>query len=270
MSLDLTGTTVIVTGAAGGLGSVMSLGLAALGATVAAFDLPSADARIAELLAASRRQGNQARIHAFPCDVTNPDQCDSAVAASAAQLGAIHGLVNCAGLGPQDLTSRDPGKRLKFFEISPEMWRSRMETNINGAFFMARAVVPRFLAQRGGKVVNVTTSYHTMVASLGSPYGPSKAALEAATLAWSRDLEGTGVTVNVLIPGGAADTRMVPVQLSPDRAALVQPKVMVAPIQWLMSRQSDGVTGRRFIGKDWDTALDPSAAAAKAGGPAAW
>jgi len=109
-----------------------------------------------------------------------------------------------------------------------------------------------------------------MVRGLGSPYGPSKAALEAATLAWSRDLDGTGVTVNVLIPGGAADTRMVPVAIAPDRAALVQPKVMVAPIQWLMSRHSDGVTGRRFIGKDWDPALDPAAAAAISGAPAAW
>ena len=270
MPLDLTGTTVIVTGAAGGLGSVMSLALAVLGARVAAFDLPSADDRMDQLMAASRRQGNEARIQPFHCDVTSPSQCDSAVTAAIAQCGMVHGLVNCAGLGPQDLTSPDPGRLLKFFEVSPELWRSRMDTNANGAFFMARAVAPRLIAQGRGKIVNVTTSYQTMVRGLGSPYGPSKAALEAATLAWSRDLDGTGVTVNVLIPGGAADTRMVPVQVAPDRAALVQPQVMAAPIQWLMSRQSDGVTGRRFIGKDWDPALDPTAAAAKASAAAAW
>jgi 3-oxoacyl-[acyl-carrier protein] reductase len=109
-----------------------------------------------------------------------------------------------------------------------------------------------------------------MVAPGISPYGPSKAGLEAASASWAKDLEGTGVTVNVLVPGGAANTRMVPPEAMPDRARLVQPAVMVAPIQWLMSRHSDGVTGRRFIGKDWDPALDPATAAAAAGAPAAW
>jgi len=63
---------------------------------------------------------------------------------------------------------------------------------------------------------------------------------------------------------------MVPLEVAPDRAKLVQPEVMRAPIQWLMSRQSDGVTGMRFIGKEWDPSLDPNEAAAKVGKPAAW
>ena len=63
---------------------------------------------------------------------------------------------------------------------------------------------------------------------------------------------------------------MVPVEVAPDRDKLVQPEVMRAPIQWLMSRQSDGVTGKRFIGKEWDPRLDPNEAAQKVGKPAAW
>lgn len=56
---------------------------------------------------------------------------------------------------------------------------------------------------------------------------------------------GTGVTVNVLVPGGAADTPMVPQFAAPDRSKLISPEVMVAPMVWLMSRASDGVTARR-------------------------
>jgi NAD(P)-dependent dehydrogenase (short-subunit alcohol dehydrogenase family) len=101
-----------------------------------------------------------------------------------------------------------------------------------------------------------------------SPYGPSKAGLEAATAVWAKDLSGTGVTVNALLPGGAANTRMVPKEEAPDRTKLVQPEAMMAPIVWLMSQASDGVTGRRFVARDWDPALAPGAASAMAGAPA--
>jgi 3-oxoacyl-[acyl-carrier protein] reductase len=101
-----------------------------------------------------------------------------------------------------------------------------------------------------------------------SPYGPSKAALEAATAVWAKDLASTGVTVNALLPGGPANTRMIPAHEASDRSKLVQPEVMMAPIVWLMSSASDGVTGRRFVAKDWDRSLDPRAAAEKAGAAA--
>ena len=86
----------------------------------------------------------------------------------------------------------------------------------------------------------------------GAPYGPSKAALESATVIWARDLVGTGVTVNALAPGGPANTRMIPKSEVGDRSTLIQPEVMMAPIVWLMSARSDGVSGRRIIAKEWD------------------
>jgi 3-oxoacyl-[acyl-carrier protein] reductase len=106
--------------------------------------------------------------------------------------------------------------------------------------------------QGWGRIVNIETSLFTMMMDGFSPYGPSKAALESETVIWSKDLDGTGVTVNALAPGGPADTRMIPRNEVGDRSALVQPEVMVAPIIWLMSPQSDGVTGRRIIAKEWN------------------
>jgi 3-oxoacyl-[acyl-carrier protein] reductase len=104
-----------------------------------------------------------------------------------------------------------------------------------------------------------------------SPYGVSKAAIETETLIWSKDLDGTGVTVNSLIPGGAADTQFVHMasrkELAAIGRALLPPSVMVAPIVWLASPLSDGVTGARFVGKLWDESLPPNDAAAKAREP---
>jgi 3-oxoacyl-[acyl-carrier protein] reductase len=86
----------------------------------------------------------------------------------------------------------------------------------------------------------------------------------------AKDLQDTGVTVNVLVPGGPAATRMMPefVDTAPER--LISPEVMAAPIVWLLSSASDGVTGRRFRANAWNPALDPREAAKVAGAPAAW
>jgi 3-oxoacyl-[acyl-carrier protein] reductase len=267
---DLNGTTVMVTGAAGGLGRVICLALLEAGAGVAALDIARGDAAMADLAGQAASRGAGARLHPVRCDVTDANQAEAAVNATVAHFGAVHGLVNVAGLGPQELESNDPGRRLKFYELRVDLLRGRVETNFLGAFIMARAVAPRLVSQKRGKIVNVTTSYGTMVREYLTLYGPSKAALEAATLIWSRDLADSGVTANVLVPGGAADTNMVPLEVEPNRGKLIKPSVMAAPIQWLMSRHADGITGRRFIGKDWDPALDGAVAAQRAGAPAAW
>jgi len=265
---DLSGTVVIVTGAAGGLGSNMSVALVEAGASVAAFDLESSGRAMDELLAAARERQAGNRITPFWCDVRNPAQVESAVAAAVAAFGHVDGLVNNAGLGP--VYHPKTFQRLRFYEIEVEAWTSRIETNLTGAFIVSHAVAPRLVAQRRGKIVNVTTSFSTMTGEWMTPYGMAKAGLEAATSAWAKDLAGTGVTVNVLVPGGAANTRMVPREVEPDRAKLVDPAVMRAPIQWLMSRQSDGVTGKRFIGREWDPNLAPDEVAKAVGKPAAW
>ena len=86
----------------------------------------------------------------------------------------------------------------------------------------------------------------------------------------AQELDGTGVTANVLVPGGAADTRLVSRTAAPDRSKLISPDVMVAPLLWLCSNASDGITGQRFIGAKWDTNVPPEQAAKKAGAPMAW
>jgi NAD(P)-dependent dehydrogenase (short-subunit alcohol dehydrogenase family) len=262
---------VIVTGAARGMGRAMTLALAAAGVRVAAADLASSRNEMREVLDIARRQGVGDRIISVECDIARWQDCTGTVQTAIDRFGALHGLVNNAGIAvPDEELASGRARRRRFYQHDTDAWRRVIDTNVTGSFQMAKAIAPTLVAQGWGRIVNVTTSATTMVLEGFSPYGPSKAALEAATVIWSKDLAHTGVTVNALVPGGPGNTRMVPHTEAPDRATLVQPEAMMAPIVWLMSAQSDGITGRHFVAKLWDANLDPSAAAEKAGAPAGW
>src|SRR6201987_4820251 len=86
----------------------------------------------------------------------------------------------------------------------------------------------------------------------------------------AKDLAGTGVTVNVLVPGGVTNTAMVPLEAGFDRAEMIQPAVMAPPLNWLVSDAASGVTGRRFLAVHWDPTRPPEKAPPKAGPPFAW
>jgi 3-oxoacyl-[acyl-carrier protein] reductase len=262
---------VFVTGAARGMGRAMTLALAGAGVRVAAADLSSSRAAMDEMLAAARRQGSAERIVPVDCDITRWENCTAAVRAATERFGALHGLVNNAGIAvPDDDLASGRARRRRFYEHEADAWHHVIDTNVNGTFRMTKTVAPLLVAQGWGRIVNVTTSFTTMQLEGFSPYGPSKAALEAATVIWAKDLAGTGVTVNVLVPGGAGNTRMIPQHEVADRTKLVQPEVMMAPIVWLMSSASDGITGRRFVANQWNPALAPQLAAEQAGAPAGW
>ena len=140
----------------------------------------------------------------------------------------------------------------------------------DGTLTLANAVVPEMMREGWGRIVNVTTSLGTML-NAGSPtYGPSKAALEALSAIMAKDLDGTGVTVNVLVPGGITNTPMVSDEAGFERAKMIQPEVMGPPLVWLVSDAAVKVIGRRFLAVDWDASLPPEEAAEKAGAPVAW
>ena len=122
-----------------------------------------------------------------------------------------------------------------------------------------------------GRIVNISMSRQTMRRRGFSPYGPSKAALESETIIWAQDLADTGVTVNALLPGGASLTGMIPDGVSDNlKSKLLDPSIMVAPLLWLASSASDGVTGKRLDASRWRTDLAPSAAAQAAIDQAGW
>jgi NAD(P)-dependent dehydrogenase (short-subunit alcohol dehydrogenase family) len=133
---------------------------------------------------------------------------------------------------------------------------------------MTRAVLPHMLARRSGRIITVTTSLGTMVREGYLLYGSSKAATEAAMAVLAADLAGSGVTANVLVPGGVTDTPLV--GDAANREKMLKPAIMVPPLLWLLSAEARSVNAKRFIAADWDSALPPAQAADKAGAPIAW
>ena len=154
--------------------------------------------------------------------------------------------------------------------MTPEQWKLFVAVHNNAPMALSRAVVHDMMRQKWGRIVNITTSLGTMIRDGSPAYGPSKAALEAFSAIMAKDLAGTGVTVNVLVPGGVTNTPMVPLEAGYDRAEMIQPAVMAPPLNWLVSDAATAVTGRRFLAVHWDPSLLPEEAAAKAGAPVAW
>lgn len=217
---------------------------------------------------AGRLPDGRVAVHA--ADIRDRKACAGIAGHAVSEFGAVHALVNNAGIGQSSIRASYYIDRVRFWEVTDERWRTIVETNAMAPFMLAKAVLPHMTEAGWGRIVNVTTSLDTMTRPGWTPYGPSKAALEACTAIWAGDLDGTGVTVNVLIPGGPANTAMVPPASSPDRKAMIQPSVMAAPIRWLLGRGSDGVTGKRFLGVRWDPSAPPEEAAEAASAPAAW
>jgi NAD(P)-dependent dehydrogenase (short-subunit alcohol dehydrogenase family) len=246
------GRVALVTGGARGIGR-------AIGAEVAVLDADG------DALDACGLDGLKIR-----ADIASPVDSAAAVARVCELHRRLDILVNNAGLGMGLIREDHFARPVALAEIMPEHWRRMFEVNCMGAFLMMRAAVPGMVAQGWGRVVNVTTSFFTMLNQGFAPYGPAKAALEAASAIWAKEFAGTGVTVNVLIPGGPTDTRMVPRSAPFPRSALIPPAALAPPAQWLVSAAADGITGRRFTAGLWDPSLPPADAAARAGAPIAW
>jgi NAD(P)-dependent dehydrogenase (short-subunit alcohol dehydrogenase family) len=260
------GRVVLLTGAAGGIGRVMTQALLAAGHRVAAVDRDAG--ALERLTAGAQASGGGERLHPVVADLFTATACEGAVAAANQRFGPIEALVNNAGIGMSsirpDAEARHPGIE----ELTPEIWDRFFAIFVGAPAVLTRAVVPS-MRQRGfGRIVNNTTSYLTMLRVL--PYGAAKAAFEAMSAVWAAELEGTGITVNVLVPGGPTDTPLISDQSGWPREKMLRPDIMGAPAAWLVSDASAGFTGRRITAARWDAKLLPGDAAARASRPIGW
>jgi NAD(P)-dependent dehydrogenase (short-subunit alcohol dehydrogenase family) len=249
--------TAIVTGAASGMGRSMALGLSEAG-----FDVVATDRNAAAL------NTLPAPIKPVAADLSDAASFDTIVAETMAAFGRIDVLVNNAGIGQAAIRADQRQNPIRFWEVTPQQWSQFLTVNATGPIMMSRAVLPHMLRANTGRIITVTTSLGTMVREGYLLYGSSKAAAESAMAVLAADLAGTGVTANVLVPGGVTDTPLV--GDAGDRSKMLRPEIMMPPLLWLVSDEAASVSGRRFIAADWNEKLSPAQAAEAAGAPVAW
>jgi gluconate 5-dehydrogenase len=221
----------------------MAQALSAAGARVA---VTSRDAKRAE------RVAEELGALGLVLDVRDEASVRSCVEAAREQLGGIDMLVNNAGIGMRTVNPRFLIEPQPFWRVTAAGFRDVLETKATGCFLMARAVVEPMLAQGGGRIVNVSMNTQTMTRRGFVPYGPAGATVEALSRVMAADLAGSPVTVNLLLPGGATDTGMVPDDVAVEvRSGLLSPSIMGPPIVWLASPDAAGVHDQRIVATEF-------------------
>jgi NAD(P)-dependent dehydrogenase (short-subunit alcohol dehydrogenase family) len=235
---SLDGKVAIVTGASSGLGVAFAKGLAEAGADVVL------GARRVDKLEETRKlvAGTGRRAIAVATDVAKPDDCEGLVAAAVAEFGAVDILINNAGIGTAVPATRE----------SPEEFRSVVDINLNGCYWMAQSFARA--ATRGGSIVNIGSVLGLTTAGLPQA---AYAATKAGLIGLTRDLaqqwgSRKGIRVNCVAPGffasemsdqylpGYLETQMPRVVLG----RMGDPEELAATVVWLVSDAGGYVVGQ--------------------------
>ena len=243
--MELKEKVAVVTGGGRGIGKAIATAYAQEGARV----IVTAAREKAEIDVVARHIGGRAIL----ADVTCRDDVRKLVDRVVADFGRIDILVNNAGRGMKYVNDQFMNAPRPFWAADPDAWQMVIKTNVGGVFEITRAVVPHMLKRGQGRIINISMNYETMKRKGFTPYGPSKAALESMSIIWAQELEGSGVTLNVLLPGGATLTGMIPESFPQEqRSKLLDPAVMGPPAVFLASEEAKNLNGQRIVAIEWN------------------
>jgi len=235
---------VLITGGTSGLGLAMASALATAGARVA---LTGRSGERASSVAAELPLAI-----GIEMDVRDDASVASGIDQAWSSLGGIDMLVNNAGMGMRTVNTRFMTHPQGFWEVPADGFRAVIDTNLTGYFLVAREVTLRMLAAGCGRIVNISVSQSTMQRAGFVPYGPSRAGSEALSRIMAADLRDTGVRVNLLLPGGATVTGMVPPEAISEGRRFLDPAVMGPPIVWLASDEAADVHDERLVAVEFE------------------
>ena len=240
MSRRFEDKVAVVTGAAAGIGRACMARLAQEGALVVGVDVNGAKLEPAVAAIGPRAVG-------IVCDVADQSSIEAMVAEVIARFGAVHVLVNNAGIGPR--------RRLRLHEQPPEDWDRVMAVNVRGAFLVQRAVLPHMLAQGGGSIVNMASTGSFRAAPMSSPYITSKGAILMMTRAAAAEYAQDNIRINAVCPGTTNTdilANSTPEQIealvarSPQRR-LGEPEEVAALVAFLASDEAPHIHGGAYI-----------------------
>lgn len=235
--MDMTGKTVVVTGAASGIGRATALTIAAAGGRVIVADVNSGGAE--ETIATGRESGFAMTFERI--DLTDPASI-AGFAEAVLGRGKVDVLVNAAGW---DVIQ-------PFMENAPDMWVKVTDINLLGPIRLTRALLPPMIAAASGKIVNVASDAGR-VGSMGETvYAAAKGGLIAFTKSLAREMARSKINVNCVCPG-PTDTPLFHQQIEKIRDALTRaipfkriarPEEIADAILFFASGRSDYVTGQ--------------------------
>lgn len=232
-------TAALVTGGGSGIGRAVAVSLAEAGHGVVVADVDEeAMAATVDTLSA---QGGRAT--AMRCDVTNPDDCEAAVAAAIEWYGPLAVACNSAGVA---------GRRAPIVELAADEWRHVIDVNLTGTYNSLRAEIRAFAAAGGGAIVNVASVFGMTSKPRAPAYVASKHGVIGLTRAAASETAELGVRVNAVAPGYVR-TPLVADQDDPVRMAAVaarhplgriaEPSEVAALVAWLCSPSAAFITG---------------------------
>lgn len=175
--------TALVTGGSRGIGAAIVRALCSAGFRTT-FLYRQSDAAANDVAA-------ETGATAVKCDVSDPASVRGACGEALRVLGHVDALVNNAAISSQRL----------FTDITDAEWREMLDTNLSGAFYVTRAILPSMISRKSGRIVNISSVWGQAGASCETHYSAAKAGLIGLTLALSKEVAPSGVTVNCVCPG---------------------------------------------------------------------
>ena len=232
----------VVTGAGQGIGRAIAHGLAREGAAVVIADISEEGAN----RVTNEIKGGGGRALAIGTDVSKEVSVQAMVEKSLREFGKVDILVNNAGIFPTSPVE----------EMREEEWDRVIGTNLVGAFLCARAVVPKFLAQRNGRIISLTSGRAFQGAKHGAHYAASKAGIIGFSKSLALELAPHRITVNVICPGitdtaqprgHQTEEQMYAQAQKIPLGRIGQPEDLVGPAVFLASDAAAFITGQTIL-----------------------